>query len=1093
LLAILLLQPNRAIHPDALIEGIWGTRVPQHPDAALQIVVSRLRTALGPVAGRLVSVPGGYRIDVADAELDHLWARDLLRQAQALSSRHDFAGSAAMADAALDCWSGDPLVDLRETTFYEYASHELRELRLAVYESRTVAYLRCGRHVEVLADIDEWVRLEPGRERLRAHQIVALYRAGRRVDALAEFEDLRRYLMTERGVEPSTDMQRLHDRVLAQDPALLARRAGIVATLPAWTPSGLPYVGRHREETFVFERLREVAAGATRMIIVEGEAGIGKSRFVLEAARRAHDEAIVIAVDGADALRPGLHAIATELLQASSRLNDTELALCLGRWPGDLAEIVPALRRRLPNLPPALDADPETRVARLRTAIVSWIAALSQRAPVILLLDDIHRAGPALLVLLGALLVDEEPKRVLVLATARSDAADRSSRLEQLARILEARGVLDRIELKGLTLDSVGRMLAELSIPDASELAPQLTLATRGHPYLLGELLREPDTADAPTVDDVTSRIRQFVLRRVAGLGNPGARLLGIAAAIDGEFGVSILAEVTRGTVASTEVLLDQAIDAGLIHVTGLGRFDFVHDLARRAIVEAVDEDARARVHHDIALALEERGASPAFLASQWSRASGEVARRKALLWADRAGDEALRDLDPHAAALWFGFAAGEADDERTRAHLLIRLAGTQCQIGEEAGATTLRAALEIARRLDDPDLLVEAATIATPIWASMPTLSAGERIAVLADGADRSRDAGTRAQLLARLATELMFTPKWGRARVLAADALAQARAADDNAALAEVLLRHFSVTCSPHNLAERRGNVREVLGISSFGRDPLERFFALHAAAVAAIEAVELEEADVFVDAALEVGRESALPYLSYNVEILRAWRAGLAGDLDEAERLALEARELGVRGGIDKAEVGPALQIGAIRWQQGRLGELAPVLRAGINPHDPGPSILLARALADSEATRGEALELLTSAAWHDFDDLPLGILWGGELVVAGEAAALLGSAGVGRVVFHLLAPFAEQATFNGAWTVGPIAYGAALAAAAAGIPDADALFELALDMCVKLDAPVLAARADAAWRQWRTARGVAPVRRTVPKEEPTPGRF
>ena len=174
------------------------------------------------------------------------------------------------------------------------------------------------------------------------------------------------------------------------------------------------------------------------MVLIEGEAGIGKSRLALEVARRARDEAIVLAVDGADALRPGLQAIAAALADASSQLRDAELALCLGRWPGDVAELVPALRRRLPGLPAPLDADDETRAERIRAAVVSWIAHLSQRAPVLLLLDDIHRAGPALLLLLGALLVDDDPKRVLVVATARSGAADRSSRLEQLARSLDA-------------------------------------------------------------------------------------------------------------------------------------------------------------------------------------------------------------------------------------------------------------------------------------------------------------------------------------------------------------------------------------------------------------------------------------------------------------------------------------------------------------------------------------------------------------------------------------------------------------------------------------------------------------------------------
>ncbi len=178
LLALLLLDANRALRPHTLIEGIWGETIPQHPDAALQIVVSRLRTSLGPVADRLSSGPAGYRIAVADDELDHLRARGHFQHAQDLRERDDIQGAAAAADAALR--AGPPT---RSTTSAKRRSTTprtaiLRELRLAIYEFRNRAYLESGRHVEVLADIDTWIRDEPWRERIRAQYMVALYRVG---------------------------------------------------------------------------------------------------------------------------------------------------------------------------------------------------------------------------------------------------------------------------------------------------------------------------------------------------------------------------------------------------------------------------------------------------------------------------------------------------------------------------------------------------------------------------------------------------------------------------------------------------------------------------------------------------------------------------------------------------------------------------------------------------------------------------------------------------------------------------------------------------------------------------------------------------
>jgi DNA-binding SARP family transcriptional activator len=494
LLALLLSEANRAVHPSTLIEGIWGEAPPQHPEAALQIVVSRLRSALGPAAYRLVSERAGYRIVVEHDELDLERAQQAFDIARESFIKEDNLAAAAAASAGLACWSGEALADLRAVPFYESAYPELRALQLSMYDLRNRAYLRCGRHVEVLADIEGWIRSEPSRERTRAHQMVALFRAGRRVDAFAAYEELRRCLEDEVGVEPSAYMQELRRRIEEQDPALLARRAGIVPRLPAWTSCDLPFVGRIREELRIFERLREVATGSARMVLVTGEAGIGKTRLMLEVARRAYDETIVLAVDGADALLPGVKSIASALFAAAETMNDAELECCLGRWPGDVADLVPALRRRFPDLPPPLAGNDEERSDRARDALVSWMAGMSQRAVVLLILDDVHRAGPALLFLLGALLTGDDPVRVLVLATARSGADDFSSRLEQLVHRVGQDGPVDRIELDGLSITSVQLLLTELGLSDTDLDAEELAALTQGHPGRLGERLRDHGT-----------------------------------------------------------------------------------------------------------------------------------------------------------------------------------------------------------------------------------------------------------------------------------------------------------------------------------------------------------------------------------------------------------------------------------------------------------------------------------------------------------------------------------------------------------------------------------------------------------------------
>ena len=226
LLALLLLSANRTVNSSNLIDSIWGEVPPQHPDTALHIVVCRLRRALGPVAKRLVRDSVGYRIEVGPDELDVTRAEVHAVAARRSYEAGDGRRAATEFDAALACWTGESLADVTNFPFYDGAARRLRELQLGIVESRNAAYLRCGRHLEVLPGIDSWIEANPWRERLRAHHMVALYRSGRQIEALAVYDDLRRLLLTDFGVDPCEDIQKLQIRILTGDPTLLGRRAG---------------------------------------------------------------------------------------------------------------------------------------------------------------------------------------------------------------------------------------------------------------------------------------------------------------------------------------------------------------------------------------------------------------------------------------------------------------------------------------------------------------------------------------------------------------------------------------------------------------------------------------------------------------------------------------------------------------------------------------------------------------------------------------------------------------------------------------------------------------------------------------------------
>jgi DNA-binding SARP family transcriptional activator len=224
LLAQLLVNANQTVSAFKLIDGLWGDVPPQHPEAALQVVVCRLRHALDVISTRLARESPGYRIELDPDELDLLQAQSHAAEAHRMLRDGDAAGAASMYDAALACWTGEPLADVASFPFYDATARRLRELRVATVESRNAAYLQCGRHLDVLRDVEFWIETEPWRERLRAHQMVALYRSGRQVEALAVYEDVRRLLVNEFGVDPHEDLQRLNGRILRRDPMLLAHR-----------------------------------------------------------------------------------------------------------------------------------------------------------------------------------------------------------------------------------------------------------------------------------------------------------------------------------------------------------------------------------------------------------------------------------------------------------------------------------------------------------------------------------------------------------------------------------------------------------------------------------------------------------------------------------------------------------------------------------------------------------------------------------------------------------------------------------------------------------------------------------------------------
>ena len=260
LLAVLLVEAGRTVHAGALIDALWGERLPGDPSAALRTQVSRLRRRLGSGASDLVTDEVGYRLVVGDGCLDmHRFERLLADD---------------RVDDALALWRGSALGEFADRDFAAAAVARLDERRLGARERRAANAITEGCAHEAIADLESLVAEHPERERARELLMEALYRAGRQTDALAVFESWRDEL-AERGLEPGPALAQLERRILQhQFPA-----TGRSFPVPAST-----FVGREYEIGTIAATLR-----TARLVTVCGPGGVGKTRLGLELARRLSD------------------------------------------------------------------------------------------------------------------------------------------------------------------------------------------------------------------------------------------------------------------------------------------------------------------------------------------------------------------------------------------------------------------------------------------------------------------------------------------------------------------------------------------------------------------------------------------------------------------------------------------------------------------------------------------------------------------------------------------------------------------------------------------------------------------------------------
>jgi DNA-binding SARP family transcriptional activator/energy-coupling factor transporter ATP-binding protein EcfA2 len=697
LLGILVTHRHRTVSSDELIEWLWPDLGLESAHNSLWVTVSHLRRVLEPeLAGRVTSTfvltePPGYRFDPAErCEIDVEAFLALVREGQSCQQRDQSVSAIDAYLAALALYRGDYMA---QDPYEDWAIPTRERLRETLQEMRSnlaVCYLALGRYQEALDHARQVLDRDPCRERAWRLVMEAYYRQGEQDRALRAFERCRAILADELGVDPLPETVTLHERIL-QTPPPLPRRTP--AALPPALSMRLPFVGREREWIQLSGVLQQALDGRGQIVLVAGEPGIGKTRLLEELAGLATARGARVLMGCCYEMEQNMaYAPVVEALRsllASPRATESPPP-CPPAQLAAVAGLLPELRKIWPDLPPYQPMPPDAERTRLLTSLVQVIQLCAQGKPLILLLDDLQWADPSSLQLIHHLARQSEGHPLLLVGAYRSTHLDRGHALTALRQRLAPQNRLVELSLTAFRKDDVVLLLRILGNSDSGDaLARRLYHETEGHPFFLAEVLHTlvqegldlATVTEEPGADErwlLPPGVRAVAMGRLDRLAADDRAVLDHASVVGREFALSLLAHFLD---RPERVLAEQAerlCARGFLRPRMLDRYEFSHDLMRRAAYEALSEPRRRLLHRQLADILRTQEAAAGTVATHY--AAGDrpwLALEPALIAAQQAGhltayDEALAwcqqamsIAEAHPQAVPPGF--------RTRLHLQCR------------------------------------------------------------------------------------------------------------------------------------------------------------------------------------------------------------------------------------------------------------------------------------------------------------------------------------------------------------------------------------------------------------------------------------